>query len=464
MLNLPERVEHSIRERTLFRRGEKILVAVSGGLDSMVLLDVLAQLAKAHQWKLIVAHYNHQLRGRSSDADERLVKKTATSLDLPFHAGSGDVKSHSRTSGGSIEMAARELRHAFLVNAARKFRCRVIATAHHSDDQVELFFIRLLRGAGGEGLAGMKWNAESPADRKLRIVRPLLNVEKAALAEFAKQAGITFREDASNRSTDILRNRVRLELLPLLRRQFNPAVDKSVSRLMEIVGAEAEVVTALAEEWLADGVTRPTSASESGGCFKECQVAVQRRIIQLQLQDLGVMADFELIESLRVEPEKSISIGREVWVQSDDSGLVKKVSPPVHGFKAGIRKLTLGIKAGTTKFSGAHISWQMTTDGTHEIGRGVPRAETFDADKVGGKIVLRHWQAGDRFQPIGMKSAVKLQDWFTNQKIPAARRRELIVATTERGEVFWVEGLRIGERFKLGKLTRRRLVWRWIRQ
>ncbi len=486
MLNLPERVEHSIRERTLFRRGEKILVAVSGGLDSMVLLDVLAQLAKAHQWKLIVAHYNHQLRGRSSDADERLVKKTATSLDLPFHAGSGDVKSLSRTSGGSIEMAARELRHAFLVNAARKFRCRVIATAHHSDDQVELFFIRLLRGAGGEGLAGMKWNAESPADRKLRIVRPLLNVEKAALAEFAKEAGITFREDASNRSTDILRNRVRLELLPLLRRRFNPAVDKSISRLMEIVGAEAEIVTALAEEWLADGVagrarhsvradvclaktgahgvTRPTSASQLGGCFKECQVAVQRRIIQLQLQHLGVMADFELIESLRVEPEKSISVGREVWVQSDDSGLVKKVSPPVRGFNDGVARVTLGNRAGKTEFSGAHISWEFATNGKHQIGCGVRGMEAFDAEKVGGRIALRHWQAGDRFQPIGMKSAVKLQDWFTNQKISAARRRELIVATTERGEVFWVEGLRIGERFKLGKLTRRRLVWRWIRQ
>ena len=263
-MNLPERVEHSIRERTLFRGGGKILVAVSGGLDSMVLLHVLARLAKAHQWKLVVAHFNHQLRGRSSAADERLVKRTATRLRLKFHAGRGDVKSP----GDIVSPSG----------------LSVIATAHHADDQVELFFLRLLRGAGGEGLAGMKWKADSPADRRLRLVRPLLNVDKAALAEYAKCVGIAFREDASNRSADILRNRVRLELLPLLRRRFNPAVDKSISRLMEIVSAEAEVVTALSEKWLAKsvagrarhsvraglgqtddgahGVTRPTSRND----------------------------------------------------------------------------------------------------------------------------------------------------------------------------------------------------------
>ena len=464
MLNLPERVEHSIRERTLFRRGEKILVAVSGGLDSMVLLHVMAQLAKAHQWKLGVAHFNHQLRGRSSDADERLVKKAATSLDLPFHAGRGDVKSLSRTNGVSIEMAARELRHAFLVNAARKFRCRVIATAHHADDQVELFFLRLLRGAGGEGLAGMKWKTKSPADRKLMLVRPLLDLGKAALADYAKHAGLAFREDESNQSTDMLRNCVRLELLPLLRRRFNPAIDKSVSRLMEIVGAEAEVVTAMAEEWLANSVARPTSAAQAGGSFKGCPIAVQRRIIQLQLQGVGVMAGFELIESLRLEPGKSISVGRELWVQSDDCGMVKKVLPPVRGFNDGITTSKIGNRAGKVEFSGANISWKFMSDGKNQIGRGVLGREVFDAEKVGGTIMLRHWQSGDRFQPIGMKSAVKLQDWFVNQKIPASRRRELIVATTERGELFWVEGLRIGERFKLDKLTRRRLFWRWNRQ
>ena len=140
-MNLLKRVEHSIRERTLFRRGDKILVAVSGGLDSMVLLHVLAELANASRWKLVVAHFNHELRGHSSDADERLTKKTASKLGLEFLVGRGDVQTLSRTKGVSIEMAARELRHAFLARTAKQARSKVIATAHHADDQVELFFL-----------------------------------------------------------------------------------------------------------------------------------------------------------------------------------------------------------------------------------------------------------------------------------------------------------------------------------
>lgn len=463
-MNLLERVEHSIRERTLFRRGENILVAVSGGLDSMVLLHVLADLAKSHQWSLVVAHFNHQLRGRSSDADERLVKKTATSLGLEFRAGRGDVKSLARTGGASIEMAARELRHVFLAKTARQTRCRVIATAHHADDQVELFFLRLLRGAGGEGVAGMKWNTRSPADRKLMLARPLLDVGKAALAEFAEREGVAFREDSTNRSADFLRNRVRLELLPLLKRRFNPAVEKSVLRLMEIVGAEAEVVTALAEDWLANRVTRVDKSSKTRVVFRDCPVAVQRRVIQIQLQKLGVMADFELIETLRLEPEKIVSVSSDVWVRFDLCGAIEKVLSPSRAFDAQTKELNFGDGAGKVEFSGVQISWKFALGRGDEIRGSVRGQEMFDAEKVGGTITLRHWQAGDRFQPIGMKSAVKLQDWFTNQKIPAAHRRELIVATTERGEVFWVEGLRIGERFKLGKQTRQRLIWRWIRQ
>lgn len=454
-MNLLERVEHSIRERILFRPGVKILIAVSGGLDSMVLLHVLGLLAKSQGWKMVVAHFNHQLRGRSSNADEDLVKKTAVKLGLEFHAGRGDVKTYSRMSGVSIEMAARKMRHAFLAKVARQTRCRVVALAHHADDQVELFFLRLLRGAGGEGLAGMKWKTVSPADRKLVIVRPLLNLEKSTLYEFAIASAVSFREDASNRSTDILRNRVRLELLPLLREQFHPTVDKSVSRLMEIVGAEAEAVTTLAEEWL---TTNPR-----GEAFKDCPTAVQRRIIQLQLHQLGLVVDFELIESLRLLSGK-VSVAPKLWLEMDANGRVRKSSVVIRRFNTRSSKIRLGKRAGEVVFSNVTVSWEFSGEKQLQRGQSISGVEMFDADKIGGKIVLRHWRAGDRFQPIGMKSTVKLQDWFTNQKIPAAQRRELILATTERGDIFWVEGLRIGEQFKLSEATRQKLIWRWFRQ
>lgn len=450
---LREHVEHSIHARKLFRRGEKVLVAVSGGLDSMVLLHLLHKLASQSGRKLSVAHFNHQLRGRASDADERFVGQVTKRLGLSFQAGRGDVKAFAKQRGLSIEMAARELRHQFLAQTARRLKCPVIAVAHHTDDQVELFFLRMLRGAGGEGLAGMKWNSVSPASKQVRIVRPLLDVSKEELEKFAHENRIRFREDASNASRDILRNRVRHELLPLLRKSFQPALNRTVLRLMEVVGAEADVVNIMAKDWLA----KPSRRSAWG----KLMAGVQRRVIQLQLQRLKLSPDFELIEALRLQPGKIISVGLNHSVVCDEAGCVRRQPVASHAFKSVELKLNLKARA-SVSFGGLDLAWNFT-ESRSLLRRSNPApVEFFDADQVGGKIILRHWRSGDRFQPIGMKTAVKLQDWFTNQKIPAARRRELGVATTARGEIFWIEGLRIGEKFKLTPQTRRVLVWRWL--
>ena len=217
----------------------------------MVLLCVLHLLAPKYRWRISVAHFNHRLRGRASDADERLVRKTAAGAELPIVVGSADVKAFAAKSKLSLEMAARKLRHEFLARAARKRKIKAIALAHHADDQVELFFLRLLRGAGGEGLAGMKWRSPSPADKTISLVRPLLGGSKGELAEFARENKIRFRDDATNLTSDFLRNRIRNELLPLLRKNYQPGLDKAVLRLMEIVGAETEFAGEAAQAWLA---------------------------------------------------------------------------------------------------------------------------------------------------------------------------------------------------------------------
>lgn len=453
--NLPEQVGQAIQERRLFRRGEAILVAVSGGQDSMVLLQLLHALAPRFGWRLRVAHFNHRLRGRASDADERFVKHAAARLRLPIVVGRGAVAALARRRGLSIEMAARELRHQFLAQAARRHSCRRIAVAHHADDQVELFLLRLLRGAGGDGLSGMKWQSPSPADQRVKIVRPLLAVDKAVLARFAQAQRLAHREDATNASSDLLRNRIRNELLPLLRRRYQPAVDRSILRIMEIIGADAELAAGTASAWLRRKLATRRLAHES--------VGLQRRVIQQQLQQLDIAADFDLIESLRLRVGTCVTVSPKVRVCCDEHGRVARVPAAVAKFRRQQIALRLRGAAGGVQFSGATFRWR------REAGRGTtavaPAAgmEWFDADAVGPQIILRHWRAGDRFQPIGLGATVKLQDWFTNRKIPAGRRRELIVATTARGEIFWVEGERIGECGKLTSATRRRLVWRWER-
>ena len=451
-----QRAEAEIQQRHLFSRGQKILVAVSGGADSLVLLYVLNSLAQKNRWQIFVAHFNHQLRGRASDADEKLVHQTAKKLSLPFYAGRADIKKFAAQSKISVEMAARKLRHEFLARVARENKIPAVALAHHADDQVELFFLRVLRGAGGEGLAGMKWRAPSSADKKITLVRPLLGFSKAEILAFARENKIPFRDDASNFSSDFLRNRIRNELLPLLQKNYQSGLAKTVLRLMEIVGAESEFVSVASSLWL-DRV-RPQAER-----YNDLPVAVQRKVLQQQLVASGVAADFDLIEQLRHSVEKLVSVSSDLSVARDADGKVRLAKSGANlgaKFNADELALKLSGRAGRVKFGGLDFGWALKKFGG-SWGRAPRRTEFFDADKIGGEIVLRHWRAGDRFQPIGMRSPVKLQDLFVNAKIPAARRRRLILAATAAGGIFWVEGLRIGEKFKLTPATGRKLAWSW---
>ena len=466
---LPEQLDEIIRARGLFRRGQKILVAVSGGVDSMVLLQVLNALAKKNRWRLTVAHLNHGLRGRGSDADERLVARAAKALGVPIVTARVDVKTLARRSRLSVEMAARKARHEFLAQTASRLGISQIALAHHADDQVELFFLRLFRGAGSEGLAGMKWRGPSPVDRRIQLVRPLLEETKESLSEYARWNKIAFREDASNASLDIQRNRIRRELLPWLKRKYQPALRRTVLRLMEILRAESELVAGMAEEWLdkgrdggpvGAGSHRQDARATMGG-FARLPVAVQRRCIQAQLVREGIPADFALVERLRTLPGEPFSIVPQVTVNCDASGRLHFRETISAKRRTEEVEIDLGGGGGEILFGGKRIDWRIGPQRGFRVPGPVPGRESFDADKVGARIVLRHWQAGDRFQPTGMRQGVKLQDLFTNQKIPRARRHDLIVATTMENEVFWVEGLRIGERFKLTPQTTRQMIWRW---
>ena len=471
-----QRAEAEIQKRHLLSRGQKILVAVSGGADSLVLLHVLHSLVGKNRWQISVAHFNHRLRGRASDADEKLAAATAKQLRLPFHAGRADVKKFAARGKISVEMAARKLRHEFLARIARENKIITVALAHHADDQVELFFLRLLRGAGGEGLAGMKRCSPSPADPKITLVRPLLGFSKGEILAFAREAKIRFREDATNASSDFLRNRIRNELLPLLQKNYQPGLMKTVLRVMDIVGAESDFVSAAARNWLENicrsrgdeaqiksGKRKAESGNKSEpphvGGYDDLTLAVQRKVLQQQLVGLGWLPDFELIEQLRGDSGKWVSVNSGWSVARDAAGKISLLENFNKAFKAD--ELKLPARAGRAVFGGTQFRWRIRPQKENVLPKKTPETECFDADKIGGEIVLRHWRAGDRFQPIGMKSAVKLQDLFVNARIAAARRREVVLAATAAGEIFWVEGLRIGEKFKLTPATLRQLRWNW---
>jgi tRNA(Ile)-lysidine synthase len=436
------------------------LVAVSGGLDSRVLLGALASVAPRHGWRLVVAHFNHRLRGADADADERFVADLAARHGLPFALGSADVAA-GREPGESPESAARRFRHAFLARAAREHGCDRIALGHHEDDQVELFLLRLLRGAGGEGLSGMAEREVSPADSGVSLVRPLLGFSRARLEEVAVACGWEWRVDASNRDPAVPRNRIRHELVPLLRARYQPALERVLLREQTLLRDQALVIGELADTWL-------RGEAERG--FGELSTAIQREVIRQQLIAQRLEPGFELIETLRTRPLHPIQVDPARRVICDASGRVAITGNGAvdQEFSPAEAALVFEGTSGSLVFAGVRFDWELRENdsalgaGLEEQGTGMGR-EIMDAASVGTAVRLRHWRAGDRFRPIGLKGSAKLQDLFTNQRVPAWERRRRVVMESAEGEILWVEGLRLGERVRVTPATCRRLVWRWCR-
>ncbi len=444
-----------IRDRKLIRDGQRILIAVSGGLDSSVLFEVLRRLAANHRWQLTIAHFNHQLRGPAADEDQRLVRQMARAARLPFVVGRGEVDKFSREHGISIEMAARELRHEFLAGAARTRNIPAVALAHHADDQLELFFLRILRGAGSDGLAGMRAKSLSPRDSKITLVRPFLEQSRESLREFALKNNVKYSEDATNQCLDLKRNRIRHELLPLLRARYEPSLSRVVARLIDIVDAEATFAREAAAAWL--------SARTKAQPFDGLALAVQRRVLQMQLLEKRVPPDFDLIERLRKYPGDPFALDPRRRAARNKKGLIQIEETAPASVPAGERailRVPLVGNEGRVEFAGIKFSWKIATRRGAKFARR-PNVEHFDLDRTGTEIYLRHWKPGDRFQPSGLAAPAKLQDLFTNSKIPRPERHQRVIATTAAGEIFWIHGLRIGQAFKLSERTVRRLRWSW---
>jgi len=450
---LVEHVRGSFDRHRLWPESGPLVVAVSGGLDSVVLLALLRHLSPGAGVALVVAHAHHGLRAEAED-DCQFVAGLAHEAELPFVSERLPVRDNLAVSRDSLEMTARRLRHAFLARAALAHGARRVALAHHAGDQAELFLLRLLRGSGGAGLGGMRPLSPSPADARISLARPLLDIPATQLREFAAAEGLEHREDASNSDRNIPRNRVRHELLPLLRREYSPAIGDLLLRTGELVGAEADFVQAEARRWrLAQRRKR----------FELLHVALQRAILREQLWELGGDADFELVERLRLNSTR-VSARRTTTLRRTPEGKVLRDEAEALEFSPHETSASLRGRTGSVTFDGVEIAWAKADDSglvprkVKVLGR-----ELFDAARVGSRIRLRHWRPGDRFQPLGLEKPAKVQDLLVNRKVPAAGRRELVLATTAAHEIFWVEGLPPGERFKITPVTRRRLVWTWRR-
>jgi tRNA(Ile)-lysidine synthase len=452
---LPEWVLAYARRERLFRSGDRVLVAVSGGPDSVALLHLLMRLRPVLKLDLGVAHYDHGLRGEDSRGDAGFVADLARGLGLPVHLGRGDIRALAQTEKISLQMAARKLRLQFLRDTCRGQAYTRLALGHTADDQVELFWLRLFRGAGLEGLKGM-WPATPQG-----LVRPLLAVGKAPLLAWLEQEGLSYRHDVSNLSRSYLRNRVRLDLLPHLSQLYNPRLAQTIWRTQALLQEDERLLareTAGAWDRVAQKLGADCFALDLDRFFR-LEPALQRRVLRLGVAGLG--ADLTLtapqVGALMAlaQGEKSgglIALGENVRVARAGRALhlMKALPDPP--------REPIPLPAGPGEVESAPgWRWQVSRR-PHQPADPWPPPETawLNPEKVSLPLTARGWRPGDRFWPQGAPGPKKLQDFLVDAKIPRWLRPHLpLVASAD--EIVWVAGLRVAEPVKLLPASRERL-------
>ncbi|MCH8949331.1 MAG: tRNA lysidine(34) synthetase TilS [Chloroflexi bacterium] len=461
------RVRRFIVERRLVEAGERLLVGVSGGPDSTCLLVTLAALQRSLGIDLHAAYFDHGLRGKRAAArEERFVRSLAGELDVPLHCGSGDVRAHAASKRRSIEEAARELRYRFFARIAADAGCGAVATGHTKDDQAETVLLHLVRGSGLRGLAAMSPSSPWPwplrATEPPRLIRPLLAVTREETEACCRQAEIEPIQDPSNRSRAHLRNRIRSELTPLLRR-YNPRIDDALARLADSAAADIELLEALAADALTpdEGTAGPIRIARKR--LAALPESLRRHAVRLAaaraLGDARGLSDRHVRAILRAAAGPTgaqLDLPRGLHAQVTRSYVILSTGEPSAPAPLPDGVVTLAVP-GSARFGPWRFQAQLTRRPAGDLLKakaGDANVALLDAGACGPALELRRRRRGDRFHPLGMPGTKKLQDFFVDAHVPRAERDAIPLVCGDRG-IAWVVTQRPAEWAKVTAKTKR---------
>jgi tRNA(Ile)-lysidine synthase len=447
--SLPETVLAYIRKHGLLAPGDRVGGAVSGGADSVALLRLLLELRRELGIVLSVVHFNHKLRGAESDEDQRFVTALAQQYKLEFHCAGGDVKEHSTKEHLSLETAARQLRYQYFRKLLVEGKLSRIATAHSLDDQAETVLLRMVRGAGTRGLAGIYPQLSVPGSQfsEIRaIVRPLLSVRRRDLEAYLHEIGQTWREDKSNRDLRHARNRVRHEILPRLAQDLNPAVREVLAETAEIARAEEEYWQRKTHQLLQAGAGQGTLKTTA---LAVLPLALQRRVVRAAAEVLGLRLEFrhveEILSLLSKEPESAKSAvlpdGWAVSFHRDELRFGMAAPPstcPDYEFRLPLPG-TVEVPPARSRFEAVLVSGNAAG--------GYNPEHLLDRTSLGQELRVRNWRPGDRFWPTHTKAPKKIKELLQQRHLSGPERKlwPVVVSGTD---VIWMRGFAVPAQFQ----------------
>jgi len=431
-----------LNEQHLCGRGDRILLAVSGGIDSVVMAHLFVEAG----YDCAIAHCNFQLRGRDSELDEAFVRSLAGSLEIPVFVERFNVEEEMRERNISLQMAARDLRYSWFDHLLREHQLDRVATAHNKNDAVETFFLNLSRGSGIRGLRGI-----SPS--RAKIIRPLLFASRAQIESYQKNHKLDYREDSSNLETKYQRNKIRHDVLPVME-QINPAfmdvMEGNMERLREMFHIYDQFIRK----------TRMDLFEENQGCIS-IQMEKLRVLSPLQtwLYELFSPFGFTRLQCEGIEKimnagpgRQSISTTHRLYKDRERMILVPSGSP-------GFERYYLDDPE---KQSSLPFPMDMEVRDRHELESipDDPNTACLDLDVIQFPLIVRRWMHGDYFYPLGMEQIKKLSDFFVDEKVPVPDKENSWIMASGK-KIVWIMGYRIDNRFRITPSTKRVLILRF---
>lgn len=464
MENFVVKIKKTLAENRMILPGDKIVMAVSGGSDSVAMAHALYELRDELGLKIFIGHLNHSARGKESDDDARFVEGVGKSLGIETFVLKVDIEIERKKLKTSFQEAARIIRHQFLESLLSDIGGNKIALGHHIDDQVETVLVNLLRGSGLKGLGGM-------APVRGPYIRPLSECYRHEVVAYLKARQLKFREDVSNTKKDYLRNRLRLDLIPLLEKDYNVNLKQSIYDMAGIIRAEDQYISGLVEGYF-EQIFRTMDSDAEGVEVKIAELKmyplpVQRRLIRQAIQK--VKGSLRKISASHVQDvldhfcashsDKKIPLpdDMQAWfingtlkfhrirdkgscIQNKESGCEVELDLKIPG-ETDIKPLPLRL---ITSLVTLPDKQSFSTDSNEAW---------LDFDKTGENIRIRFFQKGDRFNPLGMVGAKKLKSFFIDNKIPFYQRSRIPILTTPEDEIIWVYGQRISHKYRITQET-----------